>query len=154
GGAESHRAAPRSAASLPRAQFYRGGNALSRGLRHARQARRRFAQARRAVQGVHGGAAVRGVERVYGDDGEVIFRATIPDERTNITFSPRWLKSSPSVKTVPRSGCLDDGLSDVTVIRALRTSPGRTGLSQRSSSMPPEPRLALSRKRPRTSRLM
>jgi hypothetical protein len=64
------------------------------------------------------------------------------------------LKSSPNVVTVPRLGLFEDGFTDAMVTRPRSTSPGRTGLSQRSSSTPADPRLAASSNSPRTSRPM
>ncbi len=43
---------------------------------------------------------------------------------------------------VPRFGFRSDGLVSSTVSRPLSVSPGRTGASQRSSSIPGEPMLA------------
>ena len=59
-----------------------------------------------------------------------------------ITTRPCWLVIVQPMNTVPRSACLDDGrvlrISTVAVSR----SPGRTGSSQRTSCIPPEPRLS------------
>src|SRR5258708_39029119 len=54
-------------------------------------------------------------------------RANIPEERTNIARSPAWLNSSPSVKTVPRSGCFADAFAAVIVTLPRSPSPRRTG---------------------------
>ena len=48
-----------------------------------------------------------------------------------------------SARTTPRSGLLRERLASRTVTRTVSVSSGRTGLSQRNSSIPGEPRLAL-----------
>src|SRR5438128_10011043 len=50
-------------------------------------------------------------------------RAKIPADRTKKTRSPCSLKSSPSVPTVPRSACFDDGFTEVMVTLPQRRSP-------------------------------
>src|ERR1043165_901850 len=57
------------------------------------------------------------------------------------TVSPRWLSTAISVRTMPRSGFDRERRASVTVTRIRSVSPGRTGLIQRSSSMPGEARL-------------
>src|SRR5580704_3503513 len=59
-----------------------------------------------------------------------------------ITTFPSWFSTSIRVRTMPRSGFERDGVASSTVTRMRNKSPGRTGCSQRSSSMPGEARLA------------
>src|SRR5262249_22455414 len=69
--------------------------------------------------------------------------------------SPRWFSTSTSVRTMPRSGLERDRVAPRTVTRTRSTSPGRTGSSQRNSSMPGEARLApLGRKLSASSRII
>ena len=56
-----------------------------------------------------------------------------------MTVTPSWLTISPRIRTVPRSGRRSDGVVSSTVSRPASVSPGRTGASQRSSSIPGEP---------------
>ena len=60
-------------------------------------------------------------------------------------WSPHWFTNSCSPTIVPRRGFVSDGHASTTRLRAVSTSPGRTGASQRSSSTPGEPMLALCR---------
>ena len=53
-----------------------------------------------------------------------------------ITTSSRWLMTSIDVRTIPRSGFDRERFASSTVTRARSESPGRTGFSQRSSSIP------------------
>src|SRR3972149_7205993 len=55
-----------------------------------------------------------------------------------ITPSSAWLKTSMNDVTAPRSGFDREGVALSTVTRTDSVSPGRTGLSQRSSSTPGE----------------
>src|SRR5271166_7194845 len=72
-----------------------------------------------------------------------------------ITTSASWLSTSTRVRTMPRSGFERERLASRTVTRIRSTSPGRTGRTQRNSSMPGEPRLArLGRNRSTRSRIM
>src|SRR5262245_28880252 len=56
-----------------------------------------------------------------------------------IIFSPAGLNSSKRKRTRPHSGRLPSGRVSRMVRRSVRRSPGRTGFSQRTSSMPGEP---------------
>src|SRR5438270_444382 len=67
-----------------------------------------------------------------------------PRARMRMTTSPRWLTSSCSPTIVPRPGSRSLAHASTTRLRPVSTSPGRTGTSQRSSSTPGEPMLALS----------
>ncbi len=58
-----------------------------------------------------------------------------------ITTSPAWLNTSINEVTTPRSDLDFDGVAFRTVTRTDSRSPGRTGLTQRNSSMPGEARL-------------
>src|SRR6516162_10844825 len=60
-----------------------------------------------------------------------------------ITTDRSWFSTSHRVRTTPRSGFERERVASRMESRTLSTSPGRTGRSQRSSSMPGEPRLAL-----------
>src|SRR2546430_2197022 len=62
-----------------------------------------------------------------------------------MTFSPRSLNTSQCKVTKPRSGLLREARVDSTLPRTVRLSPGRTGLSHFTSSMPGEPIEAASR---------
>ena len=62
---------------------------------------------------------------------------------TVMTTSPRWLVISLAVCTRPRSGFVRERLAAVTAMRSDNWSPGRTGASQRNSSMPGEPNPAV-----------
>ena len=66
----------------------------------------------------------------------------MPQPLIVITTSPRWLHNSQPARIRPTLGRLAMGRESSTVRRTLSVSPGNTGLSQRSSSMPGEPRLA------------
>ena len=59
-----------------------------------------------------------------------------------ITTFPSWLSTSIRVRTMPRSGFERERVASSTETRMRSTSPGRTGCSQRNSSMPGEARLA------------
>ena len=59
-----------------------------------------------------------------------------------MTTSPSWFRVSRNEFTMPRSGLELDRRVSSTVTRTVSRSPGRTGLFQRSSSTPGEPRLA------------
>ena len=59
-----------------------------------------------------------------------------------MTIFPSWFSTSISVRTMPRSGLEREGVASSTETRMRSTSPGRTGCSQRNSSMPGEARLA------------
>src|SRR6516162_2502627 len=59
-----------------------------------------------------------------------------------MTTSRSWFRTSHRERTTPRSGFDRERVASRTESRTLSTSPGRTGRSQRSSSMPGEPRLA------------
>jgi hypothetical protein len=56
--------------------------------------------------------------------------------RIVITRSPRWLNTSISECTRPRSGFDADARACSTVTRTASVSPGRAGLGQRRCSMP------------------
>ena len=58
-----------------------------------------------------------------------------------MTTSPLWFSTSAKLCTTPCSGFERERRASVTVTRTLSTSPGRTGLTQRNSSMPGEARL-------------
>ena len=57
------------------------------------------------------------------------------------TGSERWLSAVQCSRMIPRSGFDPDGRCSTTWTVARSVSPGRTGLSQRSSSTPGDPRL-------------
>ncbi|MCJ7776036.1 MAG: ATP-binding cassette domain-containing protein, partial [Desulfobulbaceae bacterium] len=59
------------------------------------------------------------------------------------TFSPRWLKFVYLNRIMPRSTRDFDGRISMTSPTTWSVSPGRTGRSQRTSSIPGEPRLQL-----------
>ena len=65
-----------------------------------------------------------------------------------ITISSFWFSTSIRVRTMPRSGFDLERVASITATRMRSTSPGRTGRSQRSSSMPGEARLAFLGKNP------
>src|SRR5215204_3157009 len=69
-------------------------------------------------------------------------RAKRPRAFMVMTVSPRWFSTSEKRWTVPRLGSRVEGAVSRTVTRAVKVSPGRTGLSQRSSSTPGEPMAA------------
>src|SRR5258705_13110300 len=59
-----------------------------------------------------------------------------------ISTSRFWLRTSIKVRTMPRSGRDSERRASKTVARTESSSPGKTGLSQRNSSPPGDPRLA------------
>jgi len=59
-----------------------------------------------------------------------------------ITTSLLWFSTSMYERTIPRSGFERERLASRTVTRMESLSPGNTGLNQRSSSTPGEPKLA------------
>ena len=66
-------------------------------------------------------------------------RSSICGQVSVITFSSRSLNTSQRKLTKPRSGLLCEARAESTLPRTVRLSPGRTGLSQRTSSMPGAP---------------
>ena len=58
-----------------------------------------------------------------------------------ITATSCWFSTVIRVRTMPRSGLLRDGITATTSVSHRSTSPGKTGVSQRSSSIPAAPRL-------------
>src|ERR687898_1210298 len=65
-----------------------------------------------------------------------------PRDVIAITVTPSWFTISARIRIVPRSAFVADGVASSTVSRPVSVSPGRTGASQRSSSIPGEPRAA------------
>src|SRR2546429_109015 len=75
-------------------------------------------------------------------------RSSICGQVKVMTFSPRSLNTSQKKLTKPRSGLLCEARVDRTLPRTVRLSPGRTGLSHFTSSMPGAPIEALSSSTP------
>ncbi len=71
-----------------------------------------------------------------------------------ITVTPFRFSAVARPCTIPHSGRLRDYRALATRYRARRVSPGRTGVRHRNSSMPGDPRLALSLSSPTTNSLM
>ncbi len=71
-------------------------------------------------------------------------------DRNVSTSSPFWFLMRYAARMMPRSGFELEGFLSITSSSVWSVSPGRTGLSQRSSSKPGEPMLA-TRKMPVSS---
>ena len=70
------------------------------------------------------------------------------------TVSSAWFSISNWKRTSPREGRLVEGRLSRTVMRVRRVSPGLTGLSHFTSSMPGAPREVESRRNPSATRRM